>query len=247
VTAHENARDPLTAAEFSVIMPLPRSAADDRESVFTPLAGSAPLARSVRSMLGPGGVSEQRRIVVASAQQLLNEVRACLAADELSAVAVAVAEQPGTRTQCVAAGLEYFAANSISSAHVLVHDYRRPLTSADVRDRVIARLRSGCEFVIPALPLVDSVKAVDSDGSVTGTVDRSALRMVQYPRGITVDRLSQLVAGCTTDTFDELQEAIRAGLPVTVVEGDRDAFVVEIPRDAQYVEAIISCRRAGRR
>jgi len=241
------ARYAFAVPDFSVILPLPMSAAENKGSAFTRLAGWAPLAHSVRTMLGPGGVSEPSRIVVATAQQLLSDVRACLAAHDLSSVAVVVADGAGTRTECIKAGLKYLGGHAISSPFVLVHDYQRPLASADVRDRVMERLRSGSEIVVPALALVDSVKAVDSLGSVTDTVDRSMLRTVQFPRGFSADRLAQLAADCTTDTFDELDEAIRARLDIAMVEGDPDAFVVEVPRDVQLVEAIISCRREDRR
>lgn len=97
---------------------------------------------------------------------------------------------------------------------------------------------------MPALPLTDSVKAVDARGSVTGTLDRSALRAVQYPRGFRTDQLTRLLAERTSDEFDELEEAIRAGLPITTVDGDPDAFLVDLPSDTTFVEAIIACRRA---
>ena len=97
------------------------------------------------------------------------------------------------------------------------------------------------------LPLTDSVKAVDPRGRITETVDRTTLRTVQYPRGFTADRLTSLVATCPTDDFDEVEESIRAGLTITVVDGDPDAFLVDLPRDGQLVEAIISTRRADPR
>jgi 2-C-methyl-D-erythritol 4-phosphate cytidylyltransferase len=98
---------------------------------------------------------------------------------------------------------------------------------------------------MPALAVTDSVKAVDESGSVTGTLDRSMLRAVQYPRGFTADQLSQLLAGRTSDEFDELDESLCTGTPITIVDGDSDAFAVELPRDAAFVEAIIACRPSG--
>jgi 2-C-methyl-D-erythritol 4-phosphate cytidylyltransferase len=95
---------------------------------------------------------------------------------------------------------------------------------------------------MPVLAVTDSVKAVDARGSVTGTLDRSTLRAVQYPRGFTADQLSQLLAGRTSDEFDELDAALHIGTPITLVDGDSDAFVVELPRDAAFVEAILACR-----
>ncbi len=229
-----------SAVDLSAIVPLPRTVADNKAAAFTPLAGEAPLVRVVRALLG--GVAEPG-VVVATAQSLVDDVRESLAAHGLS-VGVAVADGPGLRAQCVVAGLEYLEDQSISTRHVLVHDIRRPLASTGLRDRVIAGLRNGSAVVVPTLPLTDSVKAVDARGSVTGTLDRSVLQTVQYPRGFSADQLARLLALRTSDEFDELEEAIRAGVPIAVVDGDPDAFVVELPRDAAFVEAIIACRRA---
>ena len=236
------ARYPLSAVDLSVIVPLPAAVVDNRAAAFAALAGEAALARVVRSVLGP-----RRRIVVAAANQLADEVRECLSAHELASVTVAVVEGSATRRECVKTALEHLGGESIPTPLVLVHDHRYPLAPSDVCDRVIERLRDGSPVVFPVLPLTDSVKAVDPRGRITETVDRSTLRTVQYPRGFTADRLTSLAATCPTDDFDEVEESIRAGLTITVVDGDPDAFLVDLPRDGQLVEAIISTRRADPR
>ena len=206
---------------------------------FTPLAGEPPLVRTLRTVLA--AVTEPAA-VVATVEPLVGDVRECLAAHRLS-VGVAVAAD--TRAQCLIAGLEYLENKSISPQHVLIHDIRRPLASTALCDRVIAELRRGSAIVMPTLPLTDSVKAVDARGSVTATLDRSVLRAVQYPRGFATGRLAQLLDQCVSGEFDELGEALRAGMPITVVDGESDAFVAELPRDAAFVEAIIACRGTG--
>ena len=216
------------AGELAAILPLPATLADN---AFVPLAGEAPLVRVARAMLGAA--------VVAAAAPLVDRVRETLAAQGLSTVAVVAAEDPGSRAQCLLAGLRHF---RDPPQHVLIHDIRRPLAPASLRDRVIAALQAGNPVVMPTLPVTDSVKAVDAQGLVTSTLDRSALRAVQHPRGFTVEGLSELLAGCASDDFDELDETLRTGMPITLVDGDADAFVVELPRDTAYVEAIIECR-----
>ncbi|HKH51524.1 MAG TPA: 2-C-methyl-D-erythritol 4-phosphate cytidylyltransferase [Mycobacterium sp.] len=218
-------------ADLAEIVPLPATFVDNAAAVFDPLAGEAPLVRIVRTMRGVA--------VVAVAEPLVDEVRESLAAQGLSAVDVAVAEDPGTRAQCLAAGLHHL---KDQPRHVLIHDIRRPLAPATLRDRVIAGLQAGSRVVMPALAVTDSVKAVDAWGSVTDTLDRSTLRAVQYPRGFAADQLSQLLAGRTSDDFDELDESLRTGTAITLVDGDSDAFAVELPRDAAFVEAILTCR-----
>ena len=225
------------AVELSAIVPLPIAVGDIRAAVFTPLAGEPPLVRILRTMLG---AAIEPAAVVATAEPLVDDVRKCLAAHGLS---VGVVVAAGTRAQCLTAGLEYLERKSISPRHVLIHDVRRPLASAGLCDRVIAELRRGSAVVMPTLPITDSVKAVDSRGSVTGTLARSLLRAVQYPRGFATDQLAQLLNQRVATEFDEVEEAIRAGVPIAVVDGDSDAFVAELPRDAAFVEAIIACRR----
>jgi 2-C-methyl-D-erythritol 4-phosphate cytidylyltransferase len=218
-------------AHLAAIVPLPAMYVDNAAAALDPLAGEAPLARVVRTMRGAA--------VVAVAEPLVGAVRESLAAHGLSAVGVTIAEDPGSRAQCLAAGLHYL---KDKPRHVLIHDIRRPLAPEGIRDRVIAGLQAGSSVVMPVLTVTDSVKAVDARGSVTGTLDRSTLRAVQYPRGFTAGQLSQLLDGRTSDEFDELDEALLAGTPITLVDGDSYAFVVELPRDAAFVEAIIACR-----
>jgi 2-C-methyl-D-erythritol 4-phosphate cytidylyltransferase len=227
--------------EASAIVPLPATVMDNKAAAFAPLAGESPLARVVRTMLAC--VSDPNAVVVASAEPLVGDVRESLAAHGLSAVGVAVTKGPATRADCLAVGLEHLHSQSISVRYVLVHDIRRPLAPADLGGRVIAELRNGSQVVMPALPVTDSVKAVDARGSVTGTLDRSALTAVQYPRGFTVEQLSGLLARRVGGEFDELDEAITAGVPITAVDGDSSAFPAELPRDTAFVEAIIACRR----
>ncbi len=222
------------AVDLAAIVPLPAKYIDNVGAAVDRLAGEAPLARVVRTMRGTA--------VVAVAEPLVGAVRESLAAHGLSAVGVAVAVDPGSRAQCLAAGLDYL---KEQPRHVLIHDIRRPLASDSVRDRVIAGLQAGSPVVMPALAVTDSVKAVDDSGSVTRTLDRSMLRAVQYPRGFTVEQLSQLLAGRASDEFDELDESLRTGTPITIVDGGSDAFAVELPRDAAFVEAIIACRPTG--
>lgn len=234
----------FSAVELSAIVPLPVSVVDNRAAALAPLTGEAPLVRVVSLMLGPAAVPEARGVVVATAEPLVDDVRASLAAGGMSSVAVAVAEGSGGRTGCVAAGLKYLASSATTlPRYVLLHDYRHPLAPADLRDRVIAQLRNGCPVVLPAIAVTDSIKAVDAQGSVTATVDRSLLRTVQYPRGFAVDRLAELIARCDSDDFDEVDEAIHAGLQIAFVDGDPDAFAVELPTDARLVEALIARRQ----
>ena len=66
---------------------------------------------------------------------------------------------------------------------------------------------------------------------------------MQYPRGFTADVLAQLVHRHRSGPFDELEAALSAGIPVTLIEGDDEALRVELPRDAGYLAALIATRQ----
>jgi len=221
-------------------VPLSTTVAENKDAAFLPLAGEAPLARIVRALLG--AVAEPGRVVVAAAEALIDDVRRSLADDDVASVGVVSVADPATRAQCLTAALEYLESKTLSTRYVLLHDISQPLTPAGLQDRVVAGSRSGGTVVMPALAVTDSIKSVDVHGAVTGTLDRGLLRAVQYPRAFVVDHLRGLLAQHTSGEFDELRESLRAGVPITAVEGDPDALRAELPKDAEFVEAIIASR-----
>lgn len=222
--------------DLSAIVPLPASVAQNTASAFLPLAGQPPLVRIVRALLDV--VSEPGRVVVAAAEPLVADARAALA--DSASVTVAAAGRPGSRAQCLRAGLEHLEHQALSTTHVLTGDIRQPLVSAELCHRVIAGLTDA--VAVPTLPVTDSVKAVDANGRVIATVDRSTLAAAQYPRGFAVGPLASLLSRHTAEDFDEIDEALRAGLPITVVAGDPDGYHAALPADAPFLEAVIASR-----
>lgn len=213
------------------IVPLPGSV--QVAAAFASVAGEAALVRVVRALLGPDRLAAPA-VVVATAEPLVARTRSCLDSAGLVAVSVVAAAAPASRHRCLAAGLEHLGHQPGSWSHVLVHDHRHPLAAAEVTDRVISGLRGGHRIVVPILPLTDTVKEVDDRGAVLGTVDRAALRTVQYPRGYERSALAELIASGA----DELTSALSAGLPIATVAGDGDAFAAELPGDAELLDAI---------
>jgi 2-C-methyl-D-erythritol 4-phosphate cytidylyltransferase len=218
--------------ELAAIVPLP--AAAQAAAAFAPAVGEVALVRVVRALLGPVPTS----VVVAAAEPLVAGARACLDSAGLSAVSVIASGAPGTRRQCLAAAIEHLGREPHPPSHVLIHDHRHPLAPVDVTERVIAGLRAGHRVVVPVQPMTDTVKAVDDRGAVVGTVDRTALRTVQYPRGYESSLLSELVA-CDADEF---VAALTAGTTIATVDGDADAFAAELPTDARLLDAISATR-----
>jgi len=123
---------------------------------------------------------------------------------------------------------------------VVVHDAARPLTPADQIRRVVAALAEGLRAVVPVLPVVDTIKAVDANGVVLGTPDRSGLRAVQTPQGFSTDLLRRAYqrAGSMAVT-DDASLVENLGTPVHTVAGDPMAFKVTTPLDLRLARAVL--------
>ena len=160
------------------------------------------------------------RAIVACPAASMPEVEAALHGTDARAIGVDGAADAGAYLRAALA--------HVDSATVLVHDVRHALASPDLRERVVAELDSEGTVVVPAVPMVDSVKQVDADGNVVGTVDRETLRSLQFPRGFRREVLTTGFEPAAT----------------TFVAGDADAFALDLPRDAGLAEAVLA-RRSG--
>jgi 2-C-methyl-D-erythritol 4-phosphate cytidylyltransferase len=126
---------------------------------------------------------------------------------------------------------------------VLVHDVARFLTPARVFDDVVAAIVEGDDAVIPALPVVDTLKRVDADDLVVDTPARAELRVVQTPQGFRREVLESAHAEAASAGFsgvtDDAGLVERLGLPVRVVPGDDLAFKITRPVDLVLAEALV--------
>ncbi len=194
---------------------------------FVGLGGITILERCVRGVLDAGITS----VVVVVPDELRDEARRLVPAAQVVAGGL-------HRTDSVRAGLSVAGDSDV----VLVHDAARPLTPTAVFGRVIDAVTSGARAVIPALPVVDTLKRVDADGNVTGTVDRDTLRAVQTPQGFDRQTLIDVYASASDVATDDAGLAERAGIPVRVVEGDPLAFKITTPWDLRIARDVIAER-----
>jgi 2-C-methyl-D-erythritol 4-phosphate cytidylyltransferase len=160
------------------------------------------------------------------------EEPAILLAEELSAGKVVAAVAGGeTRAESVRTALREVPEDALVA---LVHDAARPLVTDEVIGRVLAPLSEGWDGVVPALPLVDTVKSVDGE-RVTGTLARETLVAVQTPQAFPVARLRDAYAGDLADATDCASLVEAAGGRVAWVEGDPRLLKVTTPADLELV------------
>jgi 2-C-methyl-D-erythritol 4-phosphate cytidylyltransferase len=200
---------------------------------FYLLEGQSLVERAVIGLRASGVVDT---VVVAVPPDRTDEAKLIL-----GHIATIVAGGPN-RTESVRNALSSMSATA--PEFVLVHDAARALTPPSLILRVVEALRDGHSAVIPALPLYDTVKAVDANGVVLGTPERAGLRAVQTPQGFATDVLLNAYkraseqAG-TVDYTDDASLVERVGGQVQVVDGDPLAFKITTPLDLLLAKAIV--------
>lgn len=205
--------------KLSAILPLPAAVAQQPASVFIPVDGDPVLLRIVRALAAVG------EVVVAADDRLTERVSTSLG--ELPVRVIAAGESPST-TACLVAARQHLQATAVT--HALVADHRHPVVPDGLVQRVAAALRAGADLVVPVLPVTDTVKSVDAQGTIVATLDRSELRTAQYPYGVAVPRLADL-------------DTVLGAADLVTVAGDADAVAADLPGDAALLEAITACRR----
>lgn len=173
-----------------------------------------------------------RAIVVAAPPPEVEAVRALLA----PVAPVIVVAGGAHRQQSVAAAL---AAVPEGPEIILVHDAARALAPPSLVESVAAAVRAGNAAVIPVLPVVDTVKEVDANGVVLGTVDRSALRAVQTPQGFERSVLAAAHASAAASLTDDAGLVEKMGVPVTCVPGHEHALKITRPFDLAVAELLL--------
>ncbi|WP_204801524.1 2-C-methyl-D-erythritol 4-phosphate cytidylyltransferase [Mycobacterium riyadhense] len=197
---------------------------------FRQLDGQTLVERAVQGLLDSGVVDT---VVVAVPADRTDEAKLILGSK------ATIVAGGANRTESVSRAL---AALSGSSApeFVLVHDAARPLTPPALIARVVDGLRSGSAAVVPALPVSDTIKAVDANGVVLGTPERAGLRAVQTPQGFATDLLLRAYQRADTAEFtDDASLVEHIGAQVQVVDGDPLAFKITTQLDLLLAQAIV--------
>ena len=201
----------------------------DRPKAFARLGGRPLLAESLERLESSDWIDA---IVIAAPPDW--EEPSILVAEEIAATKVSSAVTGGaSRSESVRLAL---ADVPEDAAVVLVHDAARPLLPEEVIERVLAPLSEGWDGVVPALPLADTVKRVESD-RVVETLARDDLVAVQTPQAFLADVLRRAVAGDVSEATDCASLVEASGGRVKWVDGDPRLLKVTDAADLELVES----------
>jgi 2-C-methyl-D-erythritol 4-phosphate cytidylyltransferase len=129
---------------------------------------------------------------------------------------------------------------------VIVHDAARPLATPALFARALDALAAGgCDAVVAAARVTDTIKRAGADGRVAETLDRSVLWAVQTPQ---VFRRAALAAALAVPddvlaaATDDAWLVERAGGRVHVVESPAENLKVTTPVDLRLAELLLRDR-----
>ena len=164
------------------------------------------------------------------------EEPAILLAEELGASKVAQAVTGGaSRAESVQLGVNEVPPDAVA---LLVHDAARPLLAEEVISRVLEPLGEGWDGVVPALPVVDTIKRVEGD-TVAETLARDGLVAAQTPQAFAADALRAALARDLDGASDCASLVEASGGRVKVVGGDPRLLKVTTAEDLRVVEMLI--------
>jgi 2-C-methyl-D-erythritol 4-phosphate cytidylyltransferase len=133
---------------------------------------------------------------------------------------------------------------------VLVHDAARPMLTPELAEAVIAALRGdrSADAAIAAIPVTDTVKRVDANGTVRETLTRSELWAVQTPQVFRREALERALALGAHELARATDDALlieREGGRVIVVPASDQNLKVTTPLDLKLAELLLSARAGG--
>ncbi len=139
-----------------------------------------------------------------------------------------------TRFHSVQQGL----AQVSSPALVAVHDGVRPFVSAEVIARCF-QMAAVQRAVVPVVAVVDTLRRLETNGG-SCTVPRDTYRLVQTPQVFDAALLKQAYAQPYEKTFTDDASVVEAlGVPVCLVEGNRENIKITTPFDLKVAAALL--------
>lgn len=146
-----------------------------------------------------------------------------------------------TRMESALAGVSEVRSNA---KLIAIHDGARPF----VTDEVIRRTVDAAAAYMSAVPVIrstDTLKAIDEDGLITGSVDREHTVRVQTPQVFNADLIKGALTKAVSDGLtltDDCSAIEIMGIKTHTVDGDEDNIKLTTPRDIQLGELILKTR-----
>ncbi len=148
----------------------------------------------------------------------------------------AIVEGGATRAMSVANAVN---AASERFPYLAIADAARPLTTPELIDRVLEQAMRN-KAAICAVPVVDTIKVIDSDGYISATPERSSLYAAQTPQIFESGLYRNAMNEANGDFTDDCALVESCGIKVKIAEGDPKNIKITLPCDIAIAEALLT-------
>lgn len=127
---------------------------------------------------------------------------------------------------------------------IAIHDGARPLVSQELIERTVYAAKKNMAAA-PAIVSTDTLKAVDENGFIAGTVDRNTVLRVQTPQIFQADIIKGALTKAVKDGLlltDDCSAVEIMGIRTKIVEGETDNIKLTTPADVHLAAAILRDR-----
>lgn len=208
----------------------------DINKVYYELAGREILAHTLAAFEECAEIDE---IVVVTGEADIERCRSIVRRDGIHKV-IAVTAGGAERSDSVYNGLR-LSQGSIAA----IHDGARCLITPAEISAVIAEAKS-CGAAALGVTVKDTLKSIDEDGMITGTIDRERTVQIQTPQVFGRDEIMRLHEAAQRDGLkvtDDCSIFEHYGKGIKVTKGSYENIKITTPEDISAGERILALRR----
>ncbi len=201
----------------------------DVDKMFAPLGGRPLLIQTTRPFQQCALIDQ---IVVVVSGERETQCRSLVAGPDWSKVSD-VCLGGRRRQDSVAEGLKRLA----DCDWAVIHDGARPLVTVELIERGLEAARE-TGAAIAAVPVTDTIKALDEDGAVHETPPRQNLWAVQTPQVFAINIIREAYQNADEDVTDSSSLVERLGYKVKLYMGSHNNIKVTTPADLALAEIL---------
>ena len=124
---------------------------------------------------------------------------------------------------------------------VVIHDGVRPFVTIEMIEESI-RSAARLQAVVMAMPVKETIKMVQQDGTILKTIDRESLWQIQTPQTFQVNVIKEAHHRATEDGFvgtDDASLVERLGIKVHILPGSYNNIKITTPEDLILAQLIL--------
>ena len=205
-----------------------------KDKVFLELNGVPVIVRTVQAF---DLVEEVKEIILVTKQENLETLATLVKEYNLTKVRQVVMGGATRQISCLAG----VSATSKRADLIAIHDGARPFVSPEL---IRACIKNAIDYraAVPGIKCVDTLKAVNDDGFICGSIDRDRTVRIQTPQVFDADLIKGALTFCISKNMpvtDDSSAMAILGYRSKIVNGEADNIKLTTPEDMVTAETIL--------